>query len=415
MISCDAVVVGAGAAGMFAAGILAEHGLATVLLEKMPQSGNKLRLTGKGRCNLTNACDRETLLRQYPRGGKFLYSAVSRFSSEDTVSFFEGRGIPLKVERGNRVFPVSDRAEDIRRALAAYAESAGAVLRQERALRLLLRGNRVTGVLTDRTELSANAVLLATGGMSYPQTGSDGDGYRMAAKAGHTVIPPRPSLIPIVTAEDFCREATGLSLRNVTLTVKDQKGKTVFSELGELLFTHFGVSGPLVLSASAVMQAGKPSDYRLLIDCKPGLTPEQLDARLLRDLSEHGGKTMLRLLPLLLPRKLIPPVLRLADIPPERRADQITREERRRLGQTVKALPLTPVAFRPIEEAIVTCGGVALPEVDPKTMASKKAEGLFFAGELLDIDGYTGGFNLQAAFSTAYAAAFGILSRREGN
>ncbi len=381
-----------------------------MVLEKMPEPAKKLRITGKGRCNVTNACDRDTLFRNLPRGQKFLMSALSRFSPQDTMDFFEAHGVPLKIERGNRVFPVSDKAEDIRRALLRYAESSGATILHEEVKSLLFSGDSVCGVKTANHNYTANAVLLATGGASYPRTGSTGDGYRMATEAGHTVTPILPSLVPIVIKEPFCKDLMGLSLRNVTLTVRNANGKTVFQELGELLFTHFGVSGPLVLSASAYLRTGKVSDYRFFIDCKPGLTDEQLDKRLLRDFAETPNRTMVHLMPGLLPQKLGTLLLRLADIPYDCKANELTREQRKKLASLCKALPLTPVDFRPISEAIVTAGGVSLDEVNPKTMESKIKTGLYFAGELLDADGLTGGFNLQIAFATANAAAEGILA-----
>ena len=368
--------------------------------------GRKLLITGKGRCNVTNNCDEDSFLKAVRRNPRFLYSAINRFSTADTMAFFEGLGVPLKTERGNRVFPVSDRAADIVDALHRYVKRSGAELREGEAKELLLDETGVRGVICkDGSEIYARRVAVATGGVSYPQTGSTGDGYRFAKQAGHTVVPAVPSLVPIVTREDYCREMMGLSLRNVTLTVRRAgKKKPVFSELGEMLFTHFGVSGPLVLSASSHM-TGDLGEYSMEIDLKPGLTVQQLDARLLRDFEKFINKDFSNALDELLPRKLIPVAVRLSGIAPDTKVNQITREEREKLISVIKAFPVTPVRFRPVEEAIVTSGGVKVSEVDPHTMESRLVPGLYFIGEVLDLDAYTGGYNLQIAFSTARLAA----------
>lgn len=400
----DHLCIGGGPAGIFAALTAAEKGGRCIILEHNKQLGRKLRITGKGRCNLTNNCDRDTLLANIPANGKFLYSALSRCTPQDVMAYFEGLGVPLKTERGNRVFPVSDRAEDIVQALQKAVRMAGIPVIHGDAAQLLLENGRCIGVRTaDGREFRAGTTLLATGGLSYPKTGSDGSGYSLAEAAGHTIVPPMPSLIPLVTKEAWCRDAMGLSLRNVTLRLY-RGDKCVFEELGEMLFTHFGVSGPLVLSASALMRKGSPEDYRLEIDLKPGLTPEQLDKRIQRDLAESQNRDMGNILRALLPAKLILPILRLSRIAPDTKANALTKVQRLALRDCIKAVSLHVKAFRPIEEAIITRGGVSVKEVDAKTMASKRCEGLYLAGEILDLDGYTGGFNLQIAFSTAHSA-----------
>lgn len=404
----DHLCIGGGPAGIFAALTAAEKGGRCVILEHNKQLGRKLRITGKGRCNLTNNCDRDTLLANIPANGKFLYSALSRCTPQDVMAYFERLGVPLKTERGNRVFPVSDRAEDIVQALQKAVRMAGIPVIHGDAAQLLLENGRCIGVRTaDGREFRAGTTLLATGGLSYPKTGSDGSGYSLAEAAGHTIVPPMPSLIPLVTKEAWCRDAMGLSLRNVTLRLY-RGGKCVFEELGEMLFTHFGVSGPLVLSASALMRKGSPEDYRLEIDLKPGLTPEQLDKRIQRDLTENQNRDMGNILRALLPAKLILPILQLSHIAPDTKANALTKTQRLALRDCIKAVSLHVKAFRPIEEAIITRGGVSVKEVDAKTMASKRCDGLYFAGEILDLDGYTGGFNLQIAFSTAYSAGIAM-------
>lgn len=415
----EILIIGGGPAGMMAAVSAAGQGAKVLLLERNSRLGRKLLITGKGRCNVTNNCGRDTLLNNIPRNPRFLYSAFAQFSPEDTIAFFESRGLPMKTERGNRVFPVSDKAADVERVLETAVRDFGAEVRTGRAERLLLEDGAVKGVLCeDGTEYRANAVILACGGKSYPLTGSTGDGYALAAQAGHKIVPPVPSLIPILTEESDPKEMQGLSLKNVTLTVS-KKGKPVYEELGELLFTHFGLSGPLVLSASAHMAGKKPAGdcgekfyasmlkgegYSLSIDWKPGLTEEQLDRRLLRDFAKYQNKDVINSLGELLPRKSIPVILRRAGIPFETKVNSITKEQRHALLSALKGFTLTPVGFRPIEEAIITSGGVDVKQVNPRNMESKLCQGLYFAGEMLDVDGYTGGFNLQIAFSTGYLA-----------
>ncbi len=410
----DHLCIGGGAAGMYAALTVATKGKRCILVEQNEQLGRKLRITGKGRCNLTNNCDKETLFANIPGNSKFLYSAFSRCTPQDVMEYFETElGVPLKTERGNRVFPVSDRAEDIVQALQKALRKAGVAVVRGKVKGLILEEGRCCGaVLADGTEIRAKTTLLATGGMSYPKTGSTGTGYALAESAGHTITSPQPSLVPLVTQEHWCQEAMGLSLRNVTLRLYRGE-KCVYEELGEMLFTHFGVSGPLVLSASATMRKGVPSDYRLEIDLKPGLTPEQLDKRIQRDLQESPNRDLGNILHALLPAKLILPVLRIAAIAPDTKANSLTRQKRQALGNTIKALPLNLKAFRPIEEAIITRGGVSVKEINAKTMESKCCPGLYFAGEIIDTDGYTGGFNLQIAFATAYSAAVAI-AQQEG-
>lgn len=400
----DLLIIGGGAAGMMAAVWAGRLGKSVRLLERGEKTGRKLLITGKGRCNVTNNCTPETLMQNIPENPRFLYSAFSRFDSADTMRFFEEAGVPLKTERGARVFPQSDQAADIRAALMREMKKAGVEWIEAKAEKLLIEDGRAVGVLTDGKEYRAEAVLLACGGASYPVTGSDGSGYDLARQAGHTIVPPTASLIPMLTEEKDPRDMMGLSLKNVTLNVYEN-GKEIYSELGEMLFTHFGVSGPLVLSASAHIRSLGKKKYTLSIDLKPGLTPEQLDKRLLRDFSENLNRDIINSLGALLPRKLIPVILRKAGIPFEKKVRDITREERAALLTLLKGFPLTVSGFRPVEEAIVTRGGVSVKEVDPKTMESKLCPGLYFAGEILDVDGYTGGFNLQIAFSTAYVAA----------
>ena len=407
--NCDTLIIGAGAAGLMAAIQCAQRGQSVTLLEKMDRSGRKLLITGKGRCNVTNCCTIEEFMPNVLSNPRFLYSCLNALNPYEVMGFFEECGVPLKVERGERVFPVSDRSADIVQALVDKARQLGCRLVHGCADALLIGEERVEGVsLTDGQKLYAHSVIVATGGKSYPATGSTGDGYRLAKQAGHRVTPLRPSLIPLVCKEKYCRDMMGLSLKNVTLKVTDRSsGKVVFEELGEMLFTHFGVSGPLVLSASCHMKpdkTGSLESYCLFIDLKPGLSHSQLDARILRDFEQFINKDFINSLGQLLPRKAIQPVAILSGIPFETKINQITREQRTRLVEVIKALPVTPLSFRPIEEAIVTAGGVDVSQVNPKTMESKLLPGLYFAGEVLDVDGYTGGFNLQIAFSTAFAA-----------
>ncbi len=407
----DVLVIGGGAAGLMAAGTAASRGMRVTLLERNEKLAKKVRITGKGRCNVTNDCaDLQTLIAKVPGNGRFLYSAFSAFMPADTVRFFESLGVPLKTERGGRVFPVSDSAHDIAEALVRYAKQNGVRFISGRAAELLVRDGKLCGVRAeDGTEYPCDRVIVATGGLSYPLTGSTGDGYRLAESVGHTIVEPKPSLVPLVCHEGFCSDLMGLSLRNVTLHAIDtKKNRTIYSELGEMLFTHFGVSGPLVLSASAHMRPMERARYVLSIDLKPALTPEQLDKRVQRDFSENINRNYINALNGLLPKKLVPVIVKLSGIPASLKTNQITREQRQNLVSLLKDLRLTVTDFRPVDEAIVTSGGVKTSEVDPRTMQSKRVAGLYFAGEILDVDAYTGGFNLQIAFSTGRLAGLNV-------
>ena len=412
----DIVVVGGGAAGLMAAGYAAELGARVCLVEKMERPGKKLSITGKGRCNVTNNCSRDVCIESVPGNGRFLYGAFSAFSCQDTMAFFEGRGLPLKTERGARVFPVSDKARDVVDTLIRYVEGNGAVFHRGRAVSLFVEDGVLRGACLENGEkLLAQRVILACGGASYPGTGSNGDGYRLAQEAGHRIVPLKPSLVPLVAAGTDCRDMMGLSLRNIGISVWDtDKKKEVYKDFGELLFTHFGLSGPVILSASSHMRNMSPGRYRVDIDLKPALRPEQLDARLQRDFSQNLNRDFLNSLSALLPRKLIPVAVKRSGIPGGKKCNSITREERLRFGRLLKAFSFEITGFRPIEEAIVTSGGVDVRQVSPHTMESKLLPGLYFAGEMLDVDAYTGGFNLQIAFSTGRAAAAGAVESLSG-
>ena len=404
----DGIVVGGGAAGMMAAISASQQGQKVLLVEKNPRLGKKLLITGKGRCNVTNACTAEEVLQNTPRNGRFLFSAMTAFPPEKVMAFFEENGCPLKVERGNRVFPVSDRSASILECLQNLLE-AGKVDRIQASVRhILTRDGCVSGVFTDRGALSSRWVILATGGVSYPATGSTGDGYDMAEKLGHTVVPPVGSLVPLETEGTDCREMQGLSLRNVAVKLLDGKGKTIYKDFGELLFTHFGVSGPTVLSASAHM---KEQTGTLSIDLKPALESRKLEDRILRDLEVYRNRSMENALTDLLPRSMIPVVLRRLDIDPALQANSLKKQQRKALVELLKNFTLSISGKRPVAEAIITSGGVKVSEVDPKTMESKRVSGLYFAGEILDCDAYTGGFNLQIAWATAQCAALAAASR----
>ena len=400
----DIIVIGGGAAGCIAALTAARQGACVTLLERNQKLGRKLYITGKGRCNVTNDCGADEVLKNVPHNSRFLTSAVTRFPPSAVKEFFAGLGVPLKTERGGRVFPASDRAADIIDALLMGLRRAGVNIAQERAEALLTEGGAVTGVTTERGRFPCKAVILATGGVSYPLTGSTGDGYRMAEALGHTVIPPRPSLVPLVAEQDFCAAMQGLSLKNVGVKVKNAKNKIVFQEQGEMLFTHFGLSGPLILSASAHMRDFDKERYSVFIDMKPALDEKTLDARLLRDFSENPNRDLHNVLDALVPRLMSPVLAELSGIPGETKVNSVTREQRRRLLELLKGLRVDIRGPRPVEEAIISSGGVKVTEVDPKTMGSKLVSGLYFAGELLDVDAYTGGFNLQIAWATGRAA-----------
>ena len=381
-------------------------GAEITVIEKNGRPARKLMITGKGRCNVTNNCGVDTLVANVPKNGKFLFSAFSGFSASDTMGLFESLGVPLKTERGNRVFPVSDKAVDIVDALVGAVKKSGANILHSVAEKILTENGTVTGVKTESGEIyPADSVILATGGMSYPLTGSTGDGYKMAKELSHTVTELKPSLVPLTVHEGFCSRLAGLSLKNVTLSVFEEgKKKPVFSELGEMLFTHFGISGPLTLSASSHMRKMGKATYTAYIDLKPALSPEQLDSRILRDFEDEKNKDFANSLDKLLPKSIIPVIISLSGIEPALKVNQISREMRGELCKVIKDLPLHVTGFRPIEEAIITGGGISVKEINPSTMESKLVKGLYFAGEIIDADAYTGGFNLQIAFSTGFAA-----------
>ncbi len=393
-------VIGGGAAGLMAAGTAYQNGAEVILFEKNKKLGRKLAITGKGRCNVTNACSENEFLSNVVANPRFLYSAINAFSPEDTQSFFESRGVRLKVERGNRVFPASDRAYDIVDSLGSYASKVKII--HEKVTEIKATPEGITGVTAGGAFYPADAVIVCTGGVSYPLTGSDGDGYRFAEKLGHTVVPTRPALVPIDTFERY--DLAGLSLKNVTLTLS-LNGKKVYSELGEMLFTHTGISGPLVLTASSYMNKASVSDYKISIDLKPALDKNTLDRRLLSDFEKYSHKNFDNSLGDLLPIRLIPVIIKLSGIDEKKKVYEITKEERLRLLEILKSFSLSVKAFRPIEEAIVTSGGVSVKEINPRTMESKITPGLYFAGEVIDVDALTGGFNLQIAFSTGFLAA----------
>ncbi len=397
----DGIVIGGGPAGMFAAITAARRGQKVVLLERNDRLGRKLLITGKGRCNVTNNCTVDEVLKNVPRNGRFLYSAMNAFPPEKIMAFFEENGCALKTERGNRVFPVSDKSQSVLEALQKAMRRAGVEVRTGRVREILTENGAVTGVRTEGETISCNWVILATGGMSYPATGSTGDGYAMAQALGHTVVPATGSLVPLETAGEDCQQMQGLALRNVDVKLLDSKGKKLFSDFGELLFTHFGVSGPTVLSASAHL---KGEGCRLVIDLKPALEEQKLDSRILRDLELYKNRSMENALTDLLPRSMIPVMLRRCGIDGEMQANSLTKQQRRSLVEQLKGFDLTITGKRPVAEAIITSGGVKVSEIDPKTMQSKKTAGLYFAGEVIDCDAYTGGFNLQIAWATAYAA-----------
>ena len=405
MDSNKVIVIGGGAAGLFAAISAAENGADVILLEKNDRCGKKLRITGKGRCNVTNDCTTEEFLQNVPSNPRFLYSALSALSTQDVKDFFEAEGVPLKTERGKRVFPVSDKAEDIVSALVSACRARGVKIINEKVLSLVINEDKINGVITESGERSADAVIICTGGRSYTRTGSDGDGYKFARAAGHTVTPLLPSLVPITCAGKLCPSLQGLSLKNVSLTITDKTTKKeVYSDFGEMMFTHFGITGPMVLSASAHVPDVASGKYEARINLKPALDEKTLDARILSDFAKYANKDLINALGDLLPKKLIPVTVSLSGIDPRKKINSITREERQALIDVIRGLRLSLTGFRPLEEAIITKGGVSVKEIDPKTMASKKCEGLYFAGEVIDVDAYTGGFNLQIAFSTGLLA-----------
>ena len=398
----DGIIVGGGPAGMFASIFAAQNGQKVLLLEKNPRLGKKLLITGKGRCNVTSDCSDREVLQSVPRNGRFLFSAMDAMPPARVMEFFEANGCPLKTERGNRVFPQSDKSQSVLTALEGAMQRAGVTVKHEKVLDILTEDGAVSGVKTEYGEYACQWVILATGGLSYPATGSTGDGYRMAKALGHTIVEPQGSLVPLETAGEDCQEMQGLSLRNVGVKLLNPKGKVIYKDFGELLFTHFGVSGPTVLSASCHL---KDMGSKLVIDLKPALDEGKLDSRILRDLDMYCNRSMENALTDLLPRSMIPVILRRCGIDPELKANSLTKAQRRSLLENIKAFSVEITGKRPVAEAIITSGGVKVGEVNPKTMESKLVPGLYFAGEILDCDGYTGGFNLQIAWASAYAAA----------
>ena len=401
----DCIVIGGGPAGMFAAITAAKNGSRVLLLEKNDRLGKKLLITGKGRCNVTNNCDGQEILRNIPRNGRFLYSALDAMPPQRIMDYFESHGCPLKTERGNRVFPVSDKAQSVLDCLRSELRSSGVIVRTARVREILTEDGAVSGVRTDTETLETRRVILATGGLSYPTTGSTGDGFTMAKALGHTVTPTEGSLVPLEVAGSDCPDMQGLSLRNCGVKLLNAKGKVLYKDFGELLFTHFGVSGPTVLSASCHL---KGEGCRLVIDLKPALEENKLDERIQRDLEMYKNRSMENALTDLLPRSMIPVVLRRLEIDANMQANSLTKQKRRTLVELLKAFSLEITGKRPVAEAIITSGGVKVSEIDPKTMESKLVPGLYFAGEIIDCDAYTGGFNLQIAWATAYAAGMAV-------
>ena len=405
MVSKKVIVIGAGAAGMMAAGTAAQLGAKVTLLEKNPRVGRKVMITGKGRCNVTNRCDVPAFISNVPVNGRFLYSAASHFPPEDVMSFFESLGVPLKTERGNRVFPVSDKAVDIVDALRTFVLDSGVTIINEAAKALILENGEAIGVKGEGERYYADSVIVACGGKSYPLTGSTGDGFLFAKQAGHTIVPLKPSLVPLESSDTDCKSMQGLSLKNVSLKIIDNNSnKEIYSDFGEMLFTHFGISGPMVLSASSHIREMPPNRYRAVIDLKPALTEEQLDKRLQKEFQQNANRDVSNAFSGLLPRKIIVPVLKRWGVPFDKKCNVITREERHTLCTLLKGFTIPLNGFRPIEEAIITSGGVNTAELNPKTMESKLIAGLYFAGEVIDCDAYTGGFNLQIAWCTGRLA-----------
>ena len=401
----DGIVIGGGPAGMFAAITAAARGQKVLLLERNDRLGKKLLITGKGRCNVTNDCTSEEILQNIPRNSRFLFSAMAAFPPRKIMDFLEDQGCALKTERGNRVFPVTDKSFSVLDALKSAMRRQGVTVKTARVKKILTLEDKVCGVQTESEVITAGWVILATGGVSYPATGSTGDGYTMAKELGHTIVEPQGSLVPLETAGNDCQEMQGLALRNCGVKLLNAKGKVLYKDFGELLFTHFGVSGPTVLSASCHL---KGEGCKLVIDLKPALDEGKLNDRILRDLEMYQNRAMENALTDLLPRSMIPVVLRRLEIDPAMQANSLTKQKRRAMVELLKAFPVEITGKRPVVEAIITSGGVKTGEIDPKTMESKKVPGLYFAGEIIDCDAYTGGFNLQIAWATAYAAGMAV-------
>lgn len=406
-----AIVIGGGPAGMIACGTLSKECDKVILIEKNKFLGKKLRITGKGRCNITNNADIEEFINNVPTNPRFLYSAFYSFTNMDIISLLESLGVKTKVERGERVFPQSDSAKEVADALKKYALSKNVTLINDEVIKLLTENNKITGVETKKDVYKADYVILATGGCSYPLTGSDGGGYELAKSVGHSIITLKPSLIPIVTNEKWVKDLMGLSLKNIEISVFNSKNKKIYSDFGEMLFTHFGVSGPVILSASAHMKNIDNEKYIISIDLKPALDFEKLDKRICRDFEQFKNKHIINALDELLPKALISLIIRLSNIPEHKEVNSITKEERHALIDTIKNLKVSVKEFRPIDEAIITSGGIKVSEINPSTMESKITENLYFAGEVIDVDAYTGGFNLQIAYSTGYLAAMSIIEK----
>ena len=405
----DVCVIGGGPAGIFAAITAAQNGCSVLLLERNDRLGKKLLITGKGRCNVTNNCGADEVLRNTPRNGKFLFSAMAAFPPAEIMAFFEKEGCALKTERGNRVFPVTDRSQSILDTLTRRMHSLGVTVKTGRVSRIETDESGVTGVDSSAGFFPCKKVILATGGASYPATGSTGDGYRIAKELGHTIVEPQGSLVPLETTGNDGQQMQGLALRNVTVKLLNPKGKAVYKDFGEMLFTHFGISGPTVLSASA--HIGKGDGWKLSIDLKPALEENRLDDRILRDLELYQNRSMENALTDLLPRSMIPVVLRRLNVDPALQANSFTKQNRRALVELLKNFTVEITGKRPVSEAIITSGGVKVGEIDPKTMESKKVPGLYFAGEIIDCDAYTGGFNLQIAWATAHAAGKAVSGK----
>ncbi len=397
------IIIGGGASGLMAAGYASMYGADVTVFEKMPRVGRKLMITGKGRCNLANACDIDTFMRNVPVNNKFLYSALNNFPPYDIIDFFEQQGLKTKVERGNRVFPVSDKAVDVVDTMRDFAESNGARIVYKEVDNIIAENGAVKAVKAGGRQYNCDSIIIASGGKSYPRTGTTGDGYKFAEKLGHTIIEPKPSLIPLESPDSDCKAVQGLSLKNVGLKIKTGDNKTVYEDFGEMLFTHFGISGPMVLSASCNMR-DYSLGYTAYIDFKPALTNEQLDLRVQRDLKENNNKTIANSLNKLLPKKLIPVILKRWGIPTDKKCNSITKEERKAFIILLKNFTVKISKPRPISEAIITSGGVKVSEINPKTMESKLVKNLYFAGEVIDVDAYTGGFNLIIAWATGRLA-----------
>lgn len=403
-LKTELIVIGGGAGGMMAAITAAMSGASVLILEQNDKCCRKLMITGKGRCNLTNNCDMQQVLNNIPQNGKFLYSALRAFDPGDTIGFFEQLGVPLKTERGNRVFPVSDRAADIVDALVRKARELGIQIRKARVIGLNVDDGKIIGVKTTHGDMDCTAAIICTGGVSYPKTGSTGDGYRLAEELGHTVIPPRPSLVPLRSQDHSCGEMQGLSLKNVSLSFWGKKSGKLYEDFGEMQFTHFGISGPMVLSASAHMKREVKEEYHVNIDLKPALDEHKLDIRILRDFEEFSNREFRNSLNKLASRLMIPVLIRRSGIPPETKVNSITKQQRMVLLKLFKEFRIDIEGPRAIDEAVITSGGICVKGINPSTMESKLISGLYFAGEVIDCDAYTGGYNLQIAWSTGYAA-----------